>query len=121
MTEKQYARWQKMMRVGRKVCQCHQLPERSFFFRGMQFPVCARCTGILLGFVIAGPVISVFTRGNMYVSSALVLLMVLDGLLQLWKIMKSDNIRRLLTGIGFGYGVFSIVLHVIIKSVELIF
>ena len=45
----------------------------------------------------------------------------MDGLLQLWKIMKSDNIRRLLTGIGFGYGIFSIILHIIIKSAELIF
>ena len=25
---------------------CHQRPERSFFFDGFQFPVCARCTGL---------------------------------------------------------------------------
>ena len=28
---------------------CHQLPERSFFFRQYQFPVCARCCGVLIG------------------------------------------------------------------------
>jgi uncharacterized membrane protein len=27
---------------------CHQLPERSFFWDGRQFPVCARCTGLYL-------------------------------------------------------------------------
>lgn len=25
---------------------CHQKPERSFFWAGQQFPVCARCTGL---------------------------------------------------------------------------
>ena len=29
---------------------CHQLPERSFFFRGFPLAVCGRCLGIYLGF-----------------------------------------------------------------------
>ena len=33
-------------------CGCHCRPDRSFFFRGRQFPVCARCTGMLLGFCV---------------------------------------------------------------------
>jgi uncharacterized membrane protein len=28
---------------------CHQLPDRSFYWRDAQLPVCARCTGIYLG------------------------------------------------------------------------
>jgi len=32
---------------------CHQLPERSFFIAGHQFAVCARCTGLYLGFTLA--------------------------------------------------------------------
>ena len=32
---------------------CHQLPERSFFIAGHQFAVCARCTGLYIGFTLA--------------------------------------------------------------------
>jgi uncharacterized membrane protein len=32
---------------------CHQLPERSFFIAGHQFAVCARCTGLYVGFMLA--------------------------------------------------------------------
>ncbi len=28
---------------------CHRMPERSFFYKGHQFPVCARCTGVSIG------------------------------------------------------------------------
>ena len=106
LTNKQFSRWQLLMKIGYKVCHCHQLPERSFFFHGMQFPVCARCTGILLGFFILGPVITIFTFGNMYVSMGLVLLMVADGVIQMFTKYESNNIIRVITGLGFGYGCF---------------
>lgn len=32
---------------------CHQIPERSFFIAGHQFAVCARCTGLYMGFAAA--------------------------------------------------------------------
>lgn len=38
---------------------CHQKSERSFFIKGNQMPVCARCTGIFLG-VFFGLGISLF-------------------------------------------------------------
>lgn len=31
---------------------CHQLPERSFMWGGMAWPVCARCVGIYMGAAI---------------------------------------------------------------------
>ena len=39
------------MHIG-KYSGCHQMPERSFFINGMQFPLCARCTGILVGYLV---------------------------------------------------------------------
>ena len=40
---------------------CHQIPARSFYYAGAQFPVCARCTGLYLG-ALAGLV--VWTAGR---------------------------------------------------------
>lgn len=85
----------------------------------MQFPLCARCTGILIGFVLIGPIVTIFTYGNMYVSMALMLIMILDGLIQLKTRYESNNITRLLTGLGFGYASFSIMVHIIVKSIQL--
>lgn len=33
---------------------CHQIPERSFHLSGHQFGVCSRCTGLYVGFAVAG-------------------------------------------------------------------
>ena len=32
---------------------CHQLPNRSFYINGKKFPVCARCTGVFIGNLVA--------------------------------------------------------------------
>jgi len=41
---------------------CHQIPSRSFFFRGFPLAVCGRCLGIYAGF-LAGLIIYPFARG----------------------------------------------------------
>jgi len=119
-TEKEFRRWQKVMKICRKIFRCHQLPERSFFYRGMQFPVCARCTGIIIGFFIVGPIITIFTFGNMFLSIIFILLMVMDGLLQYNGVRESNNYIRVITGLLFGYGIFSIAMHIVVKLIEII-
>ena len=43
---------------------CHQLSERSFHFRGAQWPVCARCVGLYLGAAAAAFVAAGMRRFN---------------------------------------------------------
>ena len=118
MTERQFVRWEKRMRFWGGIFRCHQLPSRSFFFRGRQFPLCTRCSGILLGIALS-PLICAFAPENMYISLALIALMALDGFTQLKGWRESNNWLRLLTGIGFSYGVISIAFHIVEKAIAL--
>jgi len=90
---------------------CHQLPERSFFYKGKQFPVCARCTGVTAGqllALIAGLYLTVPVR----VSSCLLVIMGCDWSLQQSGIKPSTNCRRFITGLAGGFGLFSIYIYV---------
>lgn len=90
---------------------CHCRSDRSFFFRGQQFPLCARCTGELAGMIIASCT-AFFLEPSLYIVILLMIPMVVDGFCQLLTDYESTNIRRFLTGCLFGYGF----MHLIIKS-----
>ena len=96
-------RWLYWMRLGRKMG-CHQMAERSFFFRGCQFPVCARCTGVILGEGIALICLLFSVDITMPVALALLIPMGIDWGLQFVKILESSNVRRLITGTLGGFG-----------------
>ena len=82
---------------------CHCLDSRSFHFRGRRFPLCARCTGELVG--IAAAVGSfAFVCPPVPVLLVLMIPMVLDGGIQMFTAYESGNVRRLITGILFGFG-----------------
>ena len=96
--------WIRLMELGARTG-CHQMPERSFFVKGYQFPVCARCCGVFLGYLIA-PIVYVKMGFNKikYYAFAGLLSMFMDWLLQAIHIKESTNIRRLFTGIAGGFG-----------------
>ncbi len=84
---------------------CHQMPERSFHIRGKQFPLCARCTGILAGYFL-GIILACITGCSNYLYYLLLLIpMIIDGTVQLVFKIESNNIRRFITGIMGGVGI----------------
>lgn len=109
--------WMSSMKACGKYCGCHQMPERSFFIGSYQFPLCARCTGILAGH-LAGIVISIFRDVSFRSLIGTIPLMV-DGTVQQLTSYESTNSRRFCTGMLYGFGVMSSCIHVIRKVMKL--
>lgn len=99
---------------------CHRIPERSFFFKGHQFPVCARCTGVAIGQLLA-IIINFFFTIPYSICFLYLGIMGLDWGLQESKILESTNRRRLITGIFGGFGLFSIYINICKKIYHIIF
>ena len=95
-----------------KLSGCHQLSERSFFYRGRQFPLCARCTGTFIGYYF-GLLTYRFMSPTILLCTILCMIMFLDWLLQYMNIFPSNNIRRVITGVICGYGI----IHIFIKTI----
>ena len=99
---------------------CHQLPERSFFGAGVQVPVCARDTGIYVGFVVSLVVLSALSRGRRprgfppprawAILGLLVLTMAVDGVSSYAGWRSTTNDIRLWTGLAAGFACAAIVL-----------
>jgi uncharacterized membrane protein len=114
MIDKKTYRWFKAMEWFAKYWGCHQMAERSFSFGNYQFPLCARCTGILLGEII-GMILAFFTP-SYWQTVFLLIPMAVDGLTQLYGLRASTNFLRLITGLLGGYSIVTF-LAFIIKSV----
>ena len=87
---------------------CHSRPDRSFYFNGKQFPICARCTGVLLGWII-GIILLEVPRG--LVTVLILIPLMVDGGTQALGKRESNNILRCVTGILFGMGAIFIFLY----------
>lgn len=92
-----------LMKVGR-AAGCHQMPERSFFYKGYQFPVCARCTGVIIGQILGAISFFLLVLPNRTVGF-LCFMMFLDWWLQRVGLLQSTNLRRLITGLLCGFAV----------------
>lgn len=87
---------------------CHRRPERSFFIKGHQFPVCARCTGFYAG-LIAYLIINHFIRhaydiNILMISIILMIPVAIDGFTQYFGPRESTNGLRFITGFIGGIG-----------------
>lgn len=86
---------------------CHCKKERSFHYHGKQFPICARCTGELVGILIAIGT-CYFLKFKIYLLLLFMIPMVIDGFLQLLTRYESGNGRRFFSGLFFGYALASL-------------
>ena len=91
------------MNIGARVG-CHQMPERSFFYKGYQFPLCARCTGLVIGYLM-GILIYFLKIINWEIAILLCIPLVIDGGSQYLKWRMSNQRLRLITGILCGIGI----------------
>ncbi len=97
---------------------CHQMPDRSFFAHEHQYPLCARCTGMYLGFVTG--VIFLLVRGRTKAARlppppivallvGFIVIMGIDGVNSTISIIPNapqlyhtTNIHRIITGTLYG-------------------
>ena len=95
--------WLFFMKLFSKTC--HQKSERSFFFYNYQFPMCARCTGLLIGYLLG--ILALFFNLKISISLSLIFaaIMFIDWFIQHKKIYPSNNTRRVITGFLCGFGI----------------
>jgi len=115
--------WISLMRLG-ALTGCHQMNDRSFSWKGCQFPLCARCTGLLLGQLAGFLLFVFFIKFNIIFLLCLAVVSVIplgiDGIGQLKKLWLSTNTRRLCTGILCGYFVTVFNMNLIMAAVKMI-
>ena len=83
---------------------CHRRPERSFKILGHVFPVCSRCTGLVLGFVGFIGLVLLNLHVPPLFAFAFMLPLAIDGITQLIHLRESVNGLRFLTGFAFTVG-----------------
>jgi len=81
---------------------CHQRIDRSFRLLKKPLPICSRCSGIYLGILIN---IAVNYLWNLpfYFYLIMGIPLVIDGILQKYKNISSNNVRRIISGLLFSF------------------
>lgn len=99
---------------------CHQRPDRSFFVRGRQLPLCARCTGVFAGYLLGGALFALGAVPPLWICAAALLFPLLDWGWQHRSGRESTNFRRFATGIIGGWGLMTLAIAGICWSLSLI-
>jgi len=111
--------WAFFMRLGNR-CGCHQREDRSFKVKGWQFPICSRCTGILIGQILGLILYICKIRIPLHIDIIFLIIMFLDWYIQYKNIKESTNFRRVITGTLAGIAQISIMIKIILGLVLLI-
>lgn len=97
---------------------CNHRPDRGLYIGNFCLPLCARCTGILAGAVgasvVAGMLLrlpAILAQGTareaglvLLVGLAMIAPTGIDGVIEYWFGVESNNPRRLITGLLAGVG-----------------
>lgn len=97
---------------------CHCRADRSFYFNRTKLPICARCTGELIGIIISCFTFK-FYNFNIITKIFFMIPMLIDGFIQLKTKYESNNMKRLITGILFGYALCNFFIKSIIFTLTL--
>ncbi len=95
---------------GYLLSNCHQMPQRSLFLSGIQYPFCARDLGIYLGCLIGALAALKQDRLPNILAHPVIFIILLapmpiDGITQtILGLRESNNHLRIATGILFGFG-----------------
>ena len=111
---------------------CHRITERSFIINGRQFPLCARCTGMYLGAALSLIILWLAGRSRYAALPRLPILLTLLGFIVIMGIdginsyshffpnaphlYQPRNWLRLLTGMGTGLAIGSIILPALAQT-----
>jgi uncharacterized membrane protein len=87
---------------------CHRDPKRSFFYKGRQFPMCARCTGLYTGYSSWPLFVFGFLNFSFFVTVLMILPTLLDGFIQYYSRWESRNWIRFSSGLAAGIGLMSL-------------
>jgi uncharacterized membrane protein len=83
---------------------CHRMKSRSITIKGYTLPLCARCTGILLGYLFFPFLLIAGIHLSLWLGLFLNVPMVIDGWTQKRQYRMSNNVLRVITGIMSGLG-----------------
>lgn len=88
---------------------CNHRPDRGIYIHGFCLPLCARCTGILTGAIVASVIRLVIgaqtgSIGILLLGLAMIAPTGIDGLIEYAFGVESTNPRRLITGLLAGVG-----------------
>ncbi len=117
-----------MREIGYAIC--HQMPDRTLHYGGRAMPVCARDTGLFMGFAVCSIVLLLVYRrsGARYPSWRKLLCLVVfiiptfvDAVTSYAGARESSNALRLVTGACAGAGISALFLPLVLLSINTVF
>jgi len=87
---------------------CHRIEERCIKIGNHTSFLCARCTGLVVGTVLAVAFLALNVSVPLYVLSVFCIPLLIDGFTQLSNLRKSNNPLRVVSGILFAIGLLLI-------------